>query len=120
MVVAVRDEDLVEAATDFARVCARVVVLPALDVVVPPGPVFLVSGACVVLLDRDNSVVSPSVSLMAFLSCWFDVRGRFEGCLAIVPGFIRPERELAKAGLASFKPPGTRARVGAFECTCVL
>lgn len=62
VVVAVRDEDLVEAATDFARVCARVVVLPVLDVVVPPGPVFLVSGACVVLLERDSSVVRPSVS----------------------------------------------------------
>lgn len=66
VVVAVRDEDLVEAATDFARVCARVVVLPVLDVVVPPGPVFLVSGACVVLRERDSSVACPSVSPIKF------------------------------------------------------
>ena len=67
VVVAVRDEVLVEAggaAADFALVCARVVT-PVFDVVVPPGPTFRVSGACVVLFERDSSVARPPVSLVS-------------------------------------------------------
>jgi len=64
VVAAIRDEALVEvagAAADFALVCARVVT-PVFDVAVLPGPIFWVSGACVVLFERDSSVARPPVS----------------------------------------------------------
>lgn len=129
VVVAVRElvlVDVAEAATDFARLCALVVVLPVFDVVVPPDPTFLVSGACVVLFERESSVARLSYQFpqslpsffFFFFSHLFDVRGKLDDCLAIVPGCMRPERALAKAGLASFNPPGTRARAGALDCTC--
>lgn len=103
-----------EDATLFARPCIFAGPLTDLDVVLPPGPVFRASGDCVVLFERFNSAIWSAPSSEYPCSVFCNIRDELD-CLAIVPGCMRPERELAKAEFTSFRPPGTRARVDALD-----
>lgn len=118
----VRDADrAADVATLFARPCIFGAPVVGLDVVLPVPPIFRVSGAWVVLFERVKSAIpsAPSELLLLLLHpVSFSIRDEVDDdddCLAIVPGGKRPERELVKAELTSFNPPGTRARVGALE-----
>ena len=109
--------DVVEEATLLARPCAFGGPLTDLDVVVPT---LLVSGACVVLFERESSDNLSAFKSQLFHSA-LDIAVRDnDDCFAIVPGCIRPERALVKAELASFSPPGTRARADDLDCICGL
>lgn len=114
--LAVRDADrAAEVATLFARPCIFGAPVVGLDVL-PPGPIFRVSGAWVVLFERVKSAIPSAPGELVLLhSVLSSIRDEVDDCLAIVPGGKRPERELVKAEFTSFNPPGTRARVGALE-----
>lgn len=102
--------DMVEDAYELPRLCALVVVLGCR--VTDPG--LFVSGFAVF-----GRVASGDVSSSSAMDPGSSIRDMLMALFAIVPGCIRPERELVVAELASRRPAcGSRVRVDALVRVC--